>query len=321
MAPKGEARRVLTARVLAVAAVVTVTIALLPGTASAATFENPAPIVIPGPPAPPGCPTFTPPAPANNSCPATPALLYPSAITVSDLSGTITDVNITLRGFNVGAPFDGRPGPDNRAPDDLDVLLQAPDGKTVMLISDVCANEGPQDPADITLDDSATAQIPINTACVTGTFKPFDDDKDNDEFPFTAADSFPPPAPPPANNTLSSLNGSNANGTWNLWVVDDTPGAVGPTGAEFSRGWTMALTTSQPDTTTTVGGLTPTGGGSTTPTTVRGSTTPTTVAGGGTPIANTGVDSRQPLTGALLITVGWAMVALSRRPEPVVASL
>src|SRR6185369_13315613 len=49
-------------------------------------------------------------------------------------------------------------------------------------------------------------------------------------------------APAPAgsfSNPLSILNGSNPNGTWALYVLDDSPGDQG----SISGGWTLSLTT------------------------------------------------------------------------------
>lgn len=47
------------------------------------------------------------------------------------------------------------------------------------------------------------------------------------------------PPPKPYGSTLSALNGSNPNGTWSLFVMDDTPLNVGI----ISNGWTLTLVT------------------------------------------------------------------------------
>src|SRR5204863_2057431 len=54
---------------------------------------------------------------------------------------------------------------------------------------------------------------------------------------------FPVPAPPaPYGNNLSALNGSNPNGNWSLYVMDDTPLDSGM----LSNGWVLRLTSVAP---------------------------------------------------------------------------
>jgi uncharacterized repeat protein (TIGR01451 family) len=50
----------------------------------------------------------------------------------------------------------------------------------------------------------------------------------------------PPPAP--YGTTLAVLNGSNPNGTWSLFIQDDTP----VDGGAITNGWVLALTTANP---------------------------------------------------------------------------
>lgn len=308
-----EGRRV--ARLVVAAGVGVMSMPLLAGTASADDFSNTNPIVIPGPPPPAGCPNFPPP---NNSCPSTTATPYPSPIAVAGLTGTITEVHVTLKGLT------------HEGPADLDVMLEAPDGKTMMLMSDVCAadtNENPITSAiDLTFADSATAPIPADTACAAGGFKPFDDE-DDPEFPFTGPDSFPAPAPAPATAvTLSTLNGSVPNGTWNLWVVDDTPGTVGANSGQFAGGWTLSIATPNTAALTPPPGTPTTPTGSTTPTTAAptATTAPARTAGGtrsqgsapratGTPLPDTGSSTQSLVTVAVLLMAGgWVLVRLAR---------
>src|SRR6185503_10065674 len=54
---------------------------------------------------------------------------------------------------------------------------------------------------------------------VSGTFKPSD---------FAPADTFPAPASAPSGGSaLSAFTATNPNGTWSLYVVDDTTGDSG----------------------------------------------------------------------------------------------
>src|SRR5215212_9600642 len=67
-----------------------------------------------------------PPPPVTISIPdSSPANPYPSEINVQGLSGTITDVNVTLNGYSHGFP------------DDVAVQVVSPTGKSVLLMSDV----------------------------------------------------------------------------------------------------------------------------------------------------------------------------------------
>src|SRR3954451_23476804 len=95
-----EALRYLTA--LAVA----LTILIVPSTAAAAVFSNTSSILIDGP--------------TGNTTP------YPSAIAVSGMGGVVTGARATLRGINASSP------------EILDVVLTGPDGRSTVLISDVC---------------------------------------------------------------------------------------------------------------------------------------------------------------------------------------
>jgi len=250
---------------------------LLAGPSLADDFSNPTPIVVPLPENPP------PPNQCPPTCPSTPANPYPSNITVSGLTGVITDVNVTLK--NLSYTVDGPP--------DLDIMVVSPDNKTVMLMSDDCgdntnANPIPESsPITLAFDDQAAAPIPADTACSSGSFRPLDDDNDGEFGPPGAkvADAFPAPAPAPPDTTLplSTFNGIVPNGTWSLYVVDDVPGNADPTGkaGQIAGGWSLSITT--PTTTTTTSSTTTSststtvaGGGSTSTT----STTSTTIARG-----------------------------------------
>jgi hypothetical protein len=86
----------------------------------------------------------------------------------------VTDVNVRLSNFW---------HPD---PDDVDILLVAPDGRQATLMSDA---GGATDVSDIylTFDDEALFPLPQSTALKTGTFRPGNYGED--------VDSFPAPAP------------------------------------------------------------------------------------------------------------------------------
>lgn len=149
------------------------------------------------------------------------ALPYPSTITVSGLTGTISDVDVTLNG--VTHPFQG----------DLDVLLVGPTGANLIVLSD--AGTGPLTNADITFDDAAASPPPQNTAWAAGTYEPVDYTE------ISGTDPFPPPAPAPSADTTlaAAFDGTSPNGTWSLYVVDDAC----PEAGSITGGWTLDITT------------------------------------------------------------------------------
>ena len=152
---------------------------------------------------------------------------YPATNVVSGLSGTITKVTVTLA--NLSHTF----------PDDLDILLQSPDGKSSILMSDAGSSSSSPNPVNnvtLTFDDAAAISIPDSNQIVSATYRPA-----NYNPPPGFADSFPAPAPvgPYTNASLAIFNGSDPNGVWKLFIVDDTSGDAG----NLAGGWTLAITT------------------------------------------------------------------------------
>ncbi len=155
-----------------------------------------------------------------------PAQPYPSNITVSGLTGTLSKVTAALNGVSHAVPVD------------LDILLAGPvAGMNLVLLSDAGGTSAVTG-RNVVLDDAAAASVPA--PLTSGTFRPTDDDSDG-------ADLFPAPAPIPTTATgLATFNGSAPNGTWSLWVIDDATGDAG----SISGGWCVTLTTTAPTTTT-----------------------------------------------------------------------
>jgi subtilisin-like proprotein convertase family protein len=147
---------------------------------------------------------------------------YPSSITVAGLTGTIAKVTATLNGF--GHAF----------PDDVDVLLVAPGGQRMLLLSDA-GGGGAVSNLTLTFDDAAPSALPDGGPLSSGTWKPSAYEP--------ASDTFPSPAPPePYGTTLSVFAGTDPNGTWSLYVRDDFSGGAG----SLAGGWSLAITTSTP---------------------------------------------------------------------------
>ncbi|MEA2195654.1 MAG: hypothetical protein QOG42_2134 [Solirubrobacteraceae bacterium] len=178
--------------------------------AAATTFTNPNPITV----ADHGCPQSTG-APGQGSP-------YPSNITVSGMTGTVTDVNASMIGMT--HPFEG----------DFEILLVGPHGgsENLVLLSD--AGTGSLSNATVTFDDSAAGAPPQNSAWGAGTYKPVN------YLEALASDSFPAPAPAPSASTTlaSAFNGIDPNGVWQLYVIDDGCGDSGSL-----AGWQLNITT------------------------------------------------------------------------------
>jgi len=150
-----------------------------------------------------------------------PANPYPSSILVSGLTTAVYRVTATLNNLN------------HSFPDDLDILLVGPNGRTVMLMSDAGSSLAATD-VTLTLDDNAAQLLPNTNQLVSGTFRPSNHGG--------LTDSFPAPVPiGPYGTSLSLFNGINPNGTWSLYVFDDLSENIGSL-----DGWSLNITMSDP---------------------------------------------------------------------------
>ncbi|HVN51317.1 MAG TPA: fibronectin type III domain-containing protein, partial [Acidimicrobiales bacterium] len=148
-----------------------------------------------------------------------PASVYPSNIHLHGLSGPITNVNVTLTGLS------------HTDPADIDALLVGPHGQNLELLSDV-GGGGPASSVNLTFSDSAGSSIGASSTLSSGTFLPSNDTTDG-------PDLFPAPAPTPSSATaLSTFDGTDANGTWSLYLSDDAAGDVGSLAS-----WSLDVTT------------------------------------------------------------------------------
>ena len=137
---------------------------------------------------------------------------YPSAITLSGLPTYLCKATVNVNGIT------------HTFLDDVDILLSSPTPTTnLIILSDVT---GAPTGLNLTFDDAAATTVP--GAPASGTYKPTN---------VGAGDPFAAPAPTPsAATTLSTFQGVNPNGTWNLWVVDDFTGDSGAI-----AGWCLNL--------------------------------------------------------------------------------
>ena len=129
------------------------------------------------------------------------------------------------------------------------MLLVGPNGKKVMLMSDVggtgAGTTAVATNVTLTFDAAAASALPpgTTTKIVTGTYLPT-----NNSAGTPTTDSFPAPSlPDPAALTaapytptgLTEFNGASPNGTWKLFVVDDATGDTG----QIAGGYSLTITT------------------------------------------------------------------------------
>jgi len=150
--------------------------------------------------------------------PAAPAKPNPSSITV-EVPGRVTNVTVTLNSLR------------HVNPDDIDILLVGPQGQNALIMSDVGGTADAND-LTITLDDAAASPLVDAGPLGNGTFQPYDVNDGSDDSPAAALK-------PLGGSALSIFNGTNPNGEWKLYVMDDN----GPVSGSISGGWNLNITT------------------------------------------------------------------------------
>lgn len=144
---------------------------------------------------------------------------YPSAITVSGMPATDALCSVELNGIA------------HTFPADIDILLSGPTGSSpnAIILSDA-GNQYDVSGVNLVLSDGAASVIINGEPLASGTFKPTNNG---------TGDTFPAPAPAPSGQSLlGQWSGLNANGVWNLWVVDDQ--ALGSSGS-IANGWCVNI--------------------------------------------------------------------------------
>ncbi|HJQ98874.1 MAG TPA: hypothetical protein VJ826_11215, partial [Candidatus Polarisedimenticolaceae bacterium] len=148
---------------------------------------------------------------ADSATPPTLAVPYPSVINVSGFTtpAALEQVDLTL---------------SHTFPDDVDMLLVGPGGQNAIILSDV---GGGVDAVNLPLklSDAAATSLPDGGPLVTGMFRPTN-------IVVAPADAWPAPAPVPSGGSaLSAFTGTNPNGSWRLYIVDDDATDAGSLGA------------------------------------------------------------------------------------------
>ncbi len=149
-----------------------------------------------------------------------PAGVYPSSIFVSGLTAEVYKVTVTLKNLNHSYPAD------------LNVLLVGPGGQTVLLMADVGTAFGVNN-VTLTFDDDASSNLPDRI--FSGVYKPTHRNP--------APTNMPTPAPVgPYGEALTALKGTDANGTWSLYISDDSD----EDGGYIAGGWSIEISTLNP---------------------------------------------------------------------------
>lgn len=162
------------------------------------------------------------------------ASTYPSTITVSGMSGSITNLQITLNGLSHAYVHD------------VSLLLQAPTGESILLQSGCAENEAANN-LTYTFSDAGLTQLSSTQIWANnGVYKPTNY--------FQDMFWLPAPAPPPGVGTYlvpgpftstgtstlaSAFNSLNPNGTWKLYIGDFASGDAGV----LAGGWSLNVTT------------------------------------------------------------------------------
>ena len=161
-------------------------------------FANPTPVIIP------------------LGGPATP---YPSVINVSGMSGTITNLALTLSRLS------------HEYVTDVHMLLVGPTGQKVVVFGSVAQGRAVHN-VTVNLVDSSDYPLPQSFSLWPEPLRPTD---------WAVTNDFPAPAPagPYAPVAMSSFNGLTANGVWSLYVYDD----MAPDQGDISGGWSLLIST------------------------------------------------------------------------------
>ncbi len=146
---------------------------------------------------------------------------YPSAVFVSGARGPVSDIEVHLHGLN------------HQTPAHLDLLLVAPDGRWLPLMSDACGSEDFVAKELIIKSESPfVPAMPEEESCYRQYYRATD-------FGLPLHDWWPSAGSTSRAAYLSDLHGKAMSGAWKLFIVDDTYF----TGGSVAGGWALRLTT------------------------------------------------------------------------------
>ncbi len=148
-----------------------------------------------------------------------PASLYPSPIVVTGVPAPITYVTVTLSGYS--HIFNA----------DVIVLLVSPTDQRILLMANTNGGGSAVNDTLTFIPDGGVVLPSTSTDVVSGVYACS---------VYNAPSALPAPAPAgPYGTSLAPLIGTNANGTWNLYVFDDEAGISG----SVAGGWSLGLST------------------------------------------------------------------------------
>jgi uncharacterized repeat protein (TIGR01451 family) len=164
--------------------------------------------------------------PEPDSGPANP---YPSPIVVSNITGDVGSVTVTVSNLF------------HTYPNDIGMLLVGPTGASCVLMSATANHSTMTGSATLTFDQSASLVIPQSGSIASGTYQPAD--YFSQEYPgVTETFSNSPVPTAPYNTNLATFGTISPNGAWRLYVEDDSTGDSGA----ISNGWGLTITTISP---------------------------------------------------------------------------
>ncbi len=173
-----------------------------------------------------------------------PATVYPSTVNVSGMTGTTTNVTVSVRRFS------------HQFPGDVHMLLVSPTGQKLVFWSK-CGRGTPVNNVNATITDRAFdfAPLPDEFEIWSEQFRPTDRAGTYN----SVTNNFPAPAPAPpygsvplSNAFHNAFSGQSPNGTWSLYVYDDTTGATG----SIAGGWSLMVLATGSASTPTISDIT-----------------------------------------------------------------
>lgn len=141
---------------------------------------------------------------------------YPSTIEVTGLTGTVSRVELTLSGFQ------------HEFPEDIRMLLSAPGGSGALFFAHVGGGR-PVTNVTVTVTDFSPFPLPDEFQLISEPLRPANYGTNN---------TLPVPAPAgPFGTNFATFNGTDPNGTWSLYIVDD----IAPDFGVVAGGWSLLI--------------------------------------------------------------------------------
>lgn len=154
----------------------------------------------------------------SNTVSVLPSTPYGTTINVTNAPTRIKTLSVAIQ--NINHPYAS----------DLQALLVGPGGQKILLVSQAASNTNLVGQTWI-FNQEATQTLPtaFGVPSISGIYRPT----------VTNVSTFPAPAPGgPYSTNLADLYGTNANGTWTLYICDVFPGFSGGT---IAGGWTITF--------------------------------------------------------------------------------